>query len=185
MPSYTIAQQKHTKDFMKNLVSFGDLKIMNTEEEMSLKDRVQLILDEMEGRDHGKKARLARIAKCSGPVVNHWLGDEQKEMNFEHAQRIAVALGYRVGWLMTGKGPRRPNEGEDVLQNGIELDLGQPEQLSAQGSAPAVSTEHDLYMQLNTDELKLITRYRNATKAGKTFIDMASINAPKEIPGKH
>jgi hypothetical protein len=156
---------------------------MKIEENMALKDRVDLILKEMDGREHGKKAKLARIAGCSGPVINHWLNGDQHEMNFEHAQRIAAELGYRVGWLMTGKGPRRPSAGEDVLQDG--LDFG-TEAKNAEEQAVAIEdSESDLYIRVSADELKLITRYRNATKAGKSFIEMASITAPKDVPGKH
>jgi transcriptional regulator with XRE-family HTH domain len=186
MHNYNISQSKDKKIYMKNLLSFGDQKTMDTQEEMSLAERVQLVLDEMEGRDHGKKARLARIAGCSGPVVNHWLNGNQTEMNLEHAQRIAKALGYRAGWLLKGTGPRRPGPGESVLLAGLEnhveeLNLEEQEMQTDL----AVDPENDLYIKVSADELKLITRYRNATRTGKTFIDMASINAPKEIPGKH
>jgi hypothetical protein len=182
MPSYNITQSKHSKSFIKNLVPFSDEKTMKIEEDMSLKDRVELILKEMTGREHGKKAKLARIAGCSGPVINHWLNDKQQEMNFEHAQRIASSLGYRVGWLMTGKGPRRPGPGEELLQDG--LDFGTETEVAEHADA-SQDPENDLYIKVSAEELKLITRYRNATKVGKAFIEMASINAPKEVPGKH
>lgn len=162
---------------------FGDIKTMEIEEEMSLKERVQTVLESMSGKERGKKARLARIAGCSGPVINHWLNGTQDDMNFGHAQKIAKTLGYRVEWLMTGVGPRRPGDGEELLKNGMQMveafaeaEVKDPEENDA---------ENDLYLKVTADELKLITRYRNATVKGKSFIDMASINAPKDVPGKH
>jgi hypothetical protein len=182
MPNRNLSQSKHKENFIKNLVLFRDENIMTLEEDMSLKDRVDLILKEMPGRVHGKKAKLARIAGCSGPVVNHWMNDKQQEMNFEHAQRIASALGYRVGWLMTGKGPRRPGAGEDLLQDGLDMEV---EDEAREQIASTADPENDLYIKVTSDELKLITRYRNATQAGKSFIDMAAVSAPKDVPGKH
>lgn len=179
MPINNQTQQKHAKLFKKNLVLFGDLKTM-LNEEMALADRVQLILDELEGKTHGKKAKLARLAGVTPPVVNHWLGGDQLDMDFKHAQKLAATLGYRIEWLLTGKGPKRPGEGEELLRDGMQAD------------APAVAEdrgiedqEDDLYLKVSSEELKLINRYRNSTKMGKLLIEAASIQAQKEVPGHH
>jgi transcriptional regulator with XRE-family HTH domain len=172
-------QQKHAKLFKKNLLLFGDLKTM-LNDEMALADRVALILSELEGNPHGKKAKLSRLAGCTPPVVNHWLGGKQLDMDFKHAQKLAAALGYRIEWLLTGKGPKRPGEGEDLLRDGMQ----------AEAPAAAVDRgmedqEDDLYLKVSAEELKLINRYRNSTKMGRLLIEAASIQAQKEVPGHH
>lgn len=183
MPNYARTQSKDEIFFMNHQLPFGDIKTMELEEEMSLKERVQTVLDSMSGKEHGKKARLARIAGCSGPVINHWLNGTQDEMNFGHAQKIAKELGFRVEWLMTGIGPRKPGEGEELLKNGMHMveAFTEPELKDSE----EVDLENDLFLKVSAEELKLITRYRNATPKGKNFIEMASINAPKDVPGKH
>lgn len=182
MPNHTNMQTEHKKLYRKNLLLFGDQKIMFNEEEMSLKERVNIVLDSMPGPDRGKKARLARIAGCTGPVINHWINGEQQDMKFDHAQRIATALNFRVEWLLTGKGPKKPGEGEELLKHGLHPD--EPAS-SSMYESEIVDPENDLWLKVTARELKLLNRYRNATEAGKMFIEMASINAPKDIPGKH
>jgi transcriptional regulator with XRE-family HTH domain len=182
MPINNQTQQQHTKLFRKNLLLFGDLKTMLNEEEMALADRVQLILDELEGNPHGKKAKLSRLAGCTPPVVNHWLGGKQQDMDFKHAQKLAAALGYRIEWLLTGKGPKRPGEGEELLRDGLHLVAAAPAAVEDKGLE---DQEDDLYLKVSADELKLINRYRNSTKMGKLLIEAASIQAQKEVPGHH
>lgn len=181
MPINNQTQYKRAKLFKKNLLLFGDLKTMLNEEEMALADRVQVILDELEGNPHGKKAKLARLAGCTPPVVNHWLGRKQQDMDFKHAQSLAAALGYRVEWLLTGKGPKRPGEGEDLLRDGIH-----PADVSAAVEDRGLDDqEDDLFLKVSSDELKLINRYRNSTRMGKLLIEAASIQSQKEVPGNH
>lgn len=133
---------------------------MTSNEEMALQDRIRLVITEMEGREHGKQTRLAEIAQCGRPVVNHWLSGVQKEISYEHAKRISDRLGYRLEWLMDGKGPKRPGDRE-------------PEPVQQDAEA--------LYMKLSIDELKLITHFRAATPEGRSFILMAAANVQKDI----
>jgi hypothetical protein len=181
MPINNHTQQKHEKLFKKNLLLFGDLKTMT--DEMALADRVQLILDELEGNPHGKKAKLARLAGCTPPVVNHWLGRKQQDMDFKHAQKLSSALGYRIEWLLTGQGPKRPGEGEELLRDGLHL--APPPAPAAAEDRGMEDREDDLYLKVSAEELKLINRYRNSTKYGRLLIEAASIQAQKEVPGHH
>lgn len=80
---------------------------------MALQDRIRQILQDMDGPDYGKRARLAKIAKCGKPVVTHWLNGQGK-INTEHAMNIANGLNYRMEWITEGKGPRRKGETETV-----------------------------------------------------------------------
>jgi hypothetical protein len=142
---------------------------------MNLADRIEVVLQDMQkatGREHGTKANLARIAGCSGPVVNHWLNGEQQTMGYEHAERISKALGYRVNWLMSGKGPKKEDE-QDGPSAGVELptllaDAGlveDPTPLPAQGG-------NDLFLNyVSRDEMRLISIYREKGKY-RQMLDM-------------
>jgi hypothetical protein len=129
-----------------------------TENAMSLSERVQIILQEMEGREHGKKAALARIARCSGPVINHWVNGTQEEMNFEHATRIANELGYRVQWIMNGTGPKRVGE-QNVEPIAVKPGHTPAASVATEQKIPTQDEEMFL-VHVNLDELRLLTSYR-------------------------
>jgi hypothetical protein len=150
-----------------------------TENAMSLSERVQIILQEMEGREHGKKAALARIARCSGPVINHWVNGTQEEMNFEHATRIANELGYRVQWIMNGKGPKRVGE-QDAGPIAVGPIHTTDASMTAEQKAPAHDEELFL-VHVNIDEMRLLTAYRekkNCRWAFETALTFANTHGP-------
>lgn len=130
---------------------------MAEEEEMALADRIRVVVAEMEGKDYGKQARLAKIAGCGRSVVNHWLSGVQGEISFDHANAIANALGYRVEWIMQGKGPKKK---------------GDPEQTIATGSL--------FLTHVTPEEMTLITLYRGATSMGKQMIEAMCKSAEQE-----
>lgn len=119
-------------------------KNMNTS--ISLADRIRLILSDLDGPEYGKQARLAEIARCGRPVVNHWLTHKQESISSKHAMNIAHALGYRMEWVMNGSGPRRSSDAD----TGASKD----EQVTAQ--------EPTFVIHLSEEEMQLITAYRKA-----------------------
>lgn len=103
------------------LLKFGPHKNNMSEEPMALADRIRTVILEMPGQDYGKQAQLAEIAGCGRPVVNHWLSGQQGKINPKHAMAISAKLGYRVEWLMEGKGPKKKGEAEiDVNESDSE-----------------------------------------------------------------
>jgi hypothetical protein len=67
----------------------------------------------MPGKDHGKQTRLASIAGASKQVVNHWITGITTTMDYDYASIINQRLGYRIQWLITGKGPMRDGDDKD------------------------------------------------------------------------
>jgi transcriptional regulator with XRE-family HTH domain len=121
-----------------------------------------VVIDEMEGREYGKQTRLAEIAGCARAVVHHWLSGDQREIKYDHAKNLATKLGYRLEWIMEGKGPKREGEQE------------QPQ-----------AKEEELFMRLSIEEVKIITHYRAANKIGKQLIELTAAGAPKEPTSNH
>jgi transcriptional regulator with XRE-family HTH domain len=131
------------------------------EERMALADRIRGIIAEMPGPEYGKQARLARIAGTGRPAVNNWLS-AQKSISEEHAKRICDELGYRVEWLMEGKGPRRKGEHE------------------MQQAEDALQVVH-----VTAKEWELVQAYRRSSTIGRSFIESACQFAQKqEHPSK-
>jgi transcriptional regulator with XRE-family HTH domain len=84
-----------------------------------LSNRVRIIIQGMPGKDHGKQAELARIAGASKQTVNHWFNGVTQSMDYDQASRIAKALGYRLDWLMNGKGmPKEERDAAEALMLG-------------------------------------------------------------------
>lgn len=141
---------------------------------MNLADRTRLILQEMAGRDHGKQTRLAEIAGCARAVVNHWLSGAQEEMRYDHASKIAKKLGYRIDWLIAGRGPKRDG---DQDQGMMILDEESPSSIvsvaPAEEPKPAsAQSSNDLFLNYVThDEMRLITIYREKGKY-RQMLDM-------------
>lgn len=119
---------------------------------MALADRIRTILAEMDGPEYGKQARLAKIARCGRPVVNHWLSGNQEKINAAHAMGIANALDYRVEWVLEGKGPKRKNErdtGPDYSEAGEPL----------------------IMIHVTQQEMEILMAYRAADPIGRNTIE--------------
>lgn len=154
----TIAQGKFKVPYTQSPLPFADQK-MSGKQAMALKDRIRVVIAEMEGREYGKQTRLAELAGCARAVVNHWLSGVQVEIKYDHAKNIADKLGYRLDWIMEGRGQKRESAKE-----------------------PAQAKQADLLMRLSVDELKIITHYRAANPTGKSIIELNAEIAPKETP---
>ena len=146
----------------------------STENTTSLSERTRLILQEMDGKEHGKQARLAEIAGCSWAVVNHWISGERREMRHADAERIAKALGYRVDWLMHGTGPER-NAGQGAVT--VEAAPFTPSGASpVKKEQPQPAQDRELLLVYVTfDELRLLTSYRRRAKREKKFDAIAKV----------
>lgn len=130
---------------------------------MALADRIRMILKEMDGPDYGKQARLAAIAGCGRPVVNHWLSQNQMTIRSEHALAICHELGYRPEWLLEGKGLRKKDQQE------------------IQDSAQEERNDETLYMtHVSLLELKILSAYRRATPFGRALFEHVSSTLPQE-----
>lgn len=132
---------------------------------MALADRIRTVLNQMDGPEYGRQARLAEIAQCGRPVVNHWLSQAQKNINSKHALAISAALGYRVEWLMEGRGPAR-----EVL--GEARPVAQEQEAQNVGSSPKANP--DLFLtHVTVEEMHLLTFCRTYPEAGKRLREMA------------
>lgn len=131
---------------------------MSKNGDMALQDRIRTVIAEMDGREYGKQTRLAEIAGCARAVVNHWLSGVQMEIKYEHAKNIAQQLGYRLEWIMEGKGPKREGEASGV----------------------AGAKQEDLFVRVTLEELKILTHYRAANSMGRAMIELTAASAPKE-----
>lgn len=151
-----IAQGKFKVPYTQSPLPFADSK-MSASRDMALQDRMRVVIAEMDGREYGKQTRLAEIAGCARAVVNHWLSGVQVEIKYDHAKNIASKLGYRLDWIMEGRGQKREGAKE-------------PEQ----------ARHADLFMRLSVDELKIITHYRAANQVGKSIIELNAEIAPKQ-----
>jgi hypothetical protein len=131
-----------------------------------LSDRVKKIIEEMDGKDHGKQSLLAEIAGVSRAIVNHWTTGVTASMDYRCAKQISEKLGYRVEWLMNGKGLARETSGEarPVAQ-----------EQEAQNVSSLAKPSHDLCLaHVTAEEMRLLTFCRTYPEAGKTFHRMAA-----------
>jgi transcriptional regulator with XRE-family HTH domain len=136
-----------TRQAVLKFATPNDMK--RQEEKMALADRIRGIIAEMPGPEYGKQARLARIAGTGRPAVNNWL-NAQKSISEEHAKKICDELGYRLEWLLEGKGPRK--KGEHELQQAED----------------ALQVVH-----VTAKEWELVQAYRRSDGMGRSFIDSA------------
>lgn len=140
---------------------FGTYKKMTPIEEtadvMTLAERIRLVIREMPGPERGKQTRLAKIADESKQTVNHWLLNRVTEIQYEPARRICEQFGYRIDWLMRGKGPIHKDDQE----------------------VPMASTENMSLVYLTTQEMEIITNYRQTDEIGRAIIYAASAQAKK------
>lgn len=130
-----------------------------------LSDRVKKIIQEMDGKDHGKQSALAEIADTSKQIVNHWVSGITASMDYRCAKQISEKLGYRIEWLINGRGPAKEAEGE-----GLPGAQKQEEQNVSSLAKPI----HDLFLtHVTAEEMRLLTFCRMYPEAGKTFHRMA------------
>ena len=52
-------------------------------------------------------AELARAAKVTPAAVTQWLDGTTKSLKAEKAALLEAETGYRAGWIVTGRGPKR------------------------------------------------------------------------------
>lgn len=156
----SIAQGKFKVPYTQSPLPFAGQK-MSEQRDMALQDRIRVVIAEMDGREYGKQTRLAELVGCARAVVNHWLSGVQVEIKYDHAKAIADKFGYRLDWIMEGRGPKR--EGEKAVE---------------QQSQP----RGDLLVRLSVDELKIIAHYRAANETGKNIIELNAEIAPKQKP---
>jgi transcriptional regulator with XRE-family HTH domain len=147
----TLAQQFRSDFNTQKLLPFVVENNMSDTEPMALADRIRAILAELPGPEYGKQARLAKIAGCGRPAVNNWLTGQQR-IAADHALAISNALGYRIEWLVEGKGPRKKGEKESDL----------PE------AADALYVTH-----VTPKEMEMLSAYRSADATGRSFIETA------------
>lgn len=133
---------------------------------MALQDRIRQILQDMEGQEYGKRARLAAIAKCGKPVVTHWLNGQEK-IKEEHAMNIANALNYRLEWVLSGKGPRRKGETETI-------------EFSDEHSGEELKLIH-----VSARELEILNAYRIASPMERTIIEHLCLKTLREASKKN
>ena len=132
-------------------------------EPMALSDRIRAIILDMDGPDYGKQARLAEIAGCGRPIVNHWLSGQQGKINPKHALAIAAKLGYRVEWIMEGKGPRKKGETEININD----------------------TDEKLFMiHVTQKEMEILNAYRSADPMDRTVIEHLCLKSARENSGR-
>lgn len=147
-------QLNNTKICTQSLLPFASEKnnmAKKSLDAMALADRIRTVLAEMPGPEYGKQARLAEIARCGRPVVNHWLSQKQDKINGKHAMNISAALGYRIEWLMEGKGPKKKGEPSEA-ESGKE--------------------EDKLFMvHVNAKEMEILSAYRAASPIDRTLIE--------------
>ncbi len=139
-------------------------KMKSRTDPMALADRIRQIILEMDGNDYGKQARLAEIAGCGRPVVNHWLSGQQGKINAKHALAIAAKLGYRVEWIMEGKGPRKKGEAEINVNES--------------------SSEKLFLYHVTQKEMEMISDYRSADAMDKTLIEHLCKRSARDQAGR-
>lgn len=133
---------------------------MADEEDMglTLAERIRIVMRAMPGADRGKQVRLAKIADTSKQVVNHWLSTKTQDIGYDQAKRICDELGFRVEWLLKGKGPMRQDEPEDMSTNADKM----------------------LLQFLTQQEAELISDFRQLNELGRAVAIAAIKGAPKD-----
>lgn len=157
MQAYT--QHYRTKINRQFQLQFGRDK-NNMSELMALSDRIRTVLLEMEGPDYGKQAKLAEIAGAGRPVVNHWLSGQQGKINPKHALAISAKLGYRVEWLMEGRGPKKKDDPD------IEV--------------PSSSGEKLFMVHVTQKEMEILSAYRSADQMDRTVIEHLCLRSARD-----
>jgi phage repressor protein C with HTH and peptisase S24 domain len=71
---------------------------------MNLAERIQTVLDEVEGLDQVKLGEAAGVTKGT---VNQWLSGQIKSLKLEYAVGIQERYGYNAVWLVMDKGEKK------------------------------------------------------------------------------
>jgi hypothetical protein len=152
--------QQHTRkrfdSFTQNLLPFVADNNMS-EDTMALADRIRVILGDMDGPEYGRQARLAKIAKVARPKVTHWLTG-QKSINSDHALAICNTLGYRLEWLLEGKGPKKKGDKDADTAEGEKMFLA----------------------HVTSAEMEILTAYRAASPMDRAMIETLCKRTPPE-----
>lgn len=122
-----------------------------------LQARIKKIIEEMPGPPRGKQVRLAKIAGEEKQTVNHWVQNRVKVIQYDPARRICEHFGYRIDWLMKGKGPMRISDKDEVSPTAENLAL----------------------VYLTAEEQQIITEYRSTNDIGRAVIRAAAAQAKK------
>lgn len=133
-------------------------EVKEREQSMSLAARIQRIIDDMPPPVRGRQVRLAKIADVSKQMVNHWLRNVSTEIQYEPARRICDHFGYRMDWLVRGKGPMRIDDKDE--------------------EKPTAETMALVY--LTAEEQQIITDFRSTDEIGRTIIKAAAAKMKKD-----
>jgi phage repressor protein C with HTH and peptisase S24 domain len=71
---------------------------------MTLAERIQMVLDEVEGID---QVQLAEAAGVTKGTVNQWLSGQIKSIKLEYAVGIQERFGYSAVWLVMERGEKK------------------------------------------------------------------------------
>jgi len=80
----------------------------------TLQERIRDILEEVYQSRRGCQAALARVAGVSRGLITQILENPSQTLGYEYAKNIERELGYRVEWILEGKGPKKIGGGIKV-----------------------------------------------------------------------
>lgn len=106
-----------------------------------LHERIALIMrDHPDLAEPGGVGRLARVAGVSSSAVSQWKSPHHTAtMSAPAAARIAERYGYRLVWLVEGKGPRFTRSSAQNRSNeGVTADFGTENTSRVEGVVPVV-----------------------------------------------
>jgi hypothetical protein len=82
-----------------------------------LRERIEIMMrDHPDLAEKGGVGKLAKIAAVSSSAVSQWKKGSSS-MSGQAAARIHAYYGYRIEWLMDGKGPRYPRSSPQIHGN--------------------------------------------------------------------
>jgi hypothetical protein len=124
---------------------------------ISLCDRIEKIIEEIDDMGDGGETVLAEIADTSKEIVHQWVSGTSSVMDYRSAKKISVTLGYEIEWLIHGRGAARKTQEES-----LSLAQGQEEQHVSNLARP-------LLINVNAEEMRLLIFCRRFPEAAKTF----------------
>jgi transcriptional regulator with XRE-family HTH domain len=79
---------------------------------MGLSARIREAIEGAKNPDGSSKtkAQIARECEVSGGAVSQWLSGEVKGLKADTIVFLEQATGYRAGWILHGKGPKKAGE---------------------------------------------------------------------------
>ncbi|CAN7739588.1 hypothetical protein [Duganella sp. LjRoot269] len=150
----------------------------------NLIERVQSILDEIEGRGGvGAQVALAHAAEASKSVVNQWLAGRIKSMDIRYALAIERNLGYNHIWLMIGAGARKVADTSDRSATEKESQIA-PIAATTEVMLPKTESPVNAGVLagigfITEEEARVLNLFRMATQRGQILIEAAASGAPK------